>query len=439
MTEKMLKRATNYRRIKEYLSGFAGDNELLEHYLHVALTDKLATMEPCLRAAVEQQAADGTDELTEGLLRGVMGEKYVFDPTLDPSLDMKVKAAADFLAAGINMQTSWGGEALDSDPLMLREEFLKMASLPVNITRGHQHSADIRLASVMDDVERQAKRLAKGIHKAARALPAEEQNEPELDKDIDIEPLVQLHQYEDGWEINRYADYDLFYKDHGAFSFCLGNSVSRQMLDAGVHLYCALVDPDKQIRAMIKLDNETSGMLMLTALKVSGGAIADNDIIDRVIPYLKKEGIRVPSTDGTGILQTDGELYNIFDLPDDLTEVKASISIENDQRPFTLNKIEKARNIKINHCKRFTSLGNLQSVGNLDLEGCKSLSFLGQLKKVRSSLDITNTDIKQIPSGFGYVGGYIHCDFGCYETILFCRRRFKKAYGRELKRLPGPE
>ena len=68
--------ATNFRQIREYLSNFAEDNEALEHYLCLAMTDLLARRQNCLRPAQASEAFFGSDNMLKSLSEGMPGKEY---------------------------------------------------------------------------------------------------------------------------------------------------------------------------------------------------------------------------------------------------------------------------------------------------------------------------------------------------------------------------
>jgi hypothetical protein len=434
MSNKNTNTATNYKEIKDYLSSFAKGNETLEHYLCLALTDMLSHRHSCIRPQAQEDIGSADENLWSSLSNSLLSEKYIFDPSLEPGLDEKISATAAFLEATIDMQEQWNisSENTSIEPYMMKPEFLRIAISmidPVNSNSGP--SLDTRLINTLDSLD-----------KSIRALNGQEDEAPgqESEKRADKHstPTDMLYKYEDDWQVIRFNNYDVFYENHKGLSFCLGADTSREKLDAGIHSYCALINDANNVQCLFTLENDQKGTLQLKNFKVKGGAIADNHLIDRIIPFIHKEGIRVPSTEETGILEQSGQLYNVFNLPEEVTEISRKILLVNENRNFSLNHLERAEEIHIRHCPGFSSIGNLKKAYRLDVDGCKNLHSIDGLEMVHY-LDLRKSGVTEIPKSLKAIAR-IWTDFGTYDTLLFSRRRFRKEFGNKNagKALPGP-
>ena len=186
--------ATNFREIRDYISSFAKGNEVLEHYLCLALTDMLANRQSCIRAQTQDDIKEPDDKLWNSLSSGLLGEKYIFDPALEKGLDDKVSATAQFLEAALTMHAQWGKSSPKNkiEPFMIKPEFLRVATSMIDSSHNTLAS-DARLTETLD-------RLNHSISKITTEEESAEISDSTPAKPKRTTPTDTLFDFEDGWK-----------------------------------------------------------------------------------------------------------------------------------------------------------------------------------------------------------------------------------------------
>lgn len=168
----------NPKDIETYLRSFAeGDSALCDQLIE-NMRDVLAQRPANIRTPNEEELGENDILSDEGLLNSIRRDVlnsaiYVFDPSIDPTLEQKVRNVADLLKAKKTVMNDFWGNDIDinNSPGILRPEFMRAAETVIE-------------------------------------MPAQENKQEVATLSVASEPIKTIIEFEDDWKIIRYHGFD---------------------------------------------------------------------------------------------------------------------------------------------------------------------------------------------------------------------------------------
>ena len=126
----------------------------------------------------------------------------------------------------------------------------------------------------------------------------------------------------DGWYIIRYLDKDKFVEEHRSLNYCFGEHLDLENFRDFSTVYYAICNPHNEPQALFEVKNGVNELLRYYGKE---GYPPSDECIERAIPFIKKKGLGIQSSNCTGFTLQEGELYNVFNFPGSLTSVRSLI------------------------------------------------------------------------------------------------------------------
>jgi hypothetical protein len=386
--------AANIAEIRDYLDSFTHGDEMLSHLLSKSLTDVLSRYQPALRPANDNEKPEFQSTIIKELSTGVLGEHYIFDPTLDPHLDQKIRNIADFITAAIKISHDWNKATKNSAlaPSFLKETFLIEALSPELKQKNSQENHRTSLTSLqeLDTALEKTLRRVKALEELTKSSVRHVNNNAPSNNADEIEKVMDL---KDGWSVHKYKNLGTFIEDHKSLNYCFGEHLDLSNFYEFSNVYYSLCNPHGEPQAIFEVKN---GVNELMRYYGSGGHPPSDECINRAIPFIKKKSLLINSYQDTGLYKANGEYVNIYNTPNHIVTLER-LHLDKTDRPFAFTNIKEISgsyrysDLSLKQCSGIETTGSIEQIkGDFSAIDCNNFSSLAKLKEVWGSVNIKN-------------------------------------------------